>query len=555
MDWRLLEYADEAEETAKRLLAFEGEIPQYRKNIRAHIAELYAISHALHELHDDLELSRYGRNAGYILKDLKVCLSSLDITLADVQDIFGKSKRNRHSAPGAFPGTPPYAIIWEDALADFETQGMTLPRRFEAVREYLQFMHDALKGHEDEGQLAKFKVMLSKLLKKQKPIDSYSNKPAGQGSGKGSAKTPKPSSPNVPRPKIRSHPTYPATQYVYQAPLPSPVPQRAHTPQRAHIAPTWGGIGIGDIPYIPPPVPEIPISPTSSAASSHAYSAQSTDSEPVAHWAMKIFDGRHTTTPFHTFGEPTECFGPEEPNVIQMLEADGFQRVVELPFEAASVFVRIYWRPHDERARMIFLTKDASGQRMRHQMLLTSLVLRRSDSCLKLCTKNHRDGGLDLWARLRFTLYERMVLFYCTTVAMKRQDQKGVAEGLDDVFNPGNGEEIIFSGETVDHKYKHAFRVYYDPDSGCVRFEATARRGPMKSIPIWTAFVTQYIGRRDWMKRTSPETIEFQKLHPYVFCDSYKVPKSSKGGKYQLTFTLAEDAKYFKDVFHHIGVS
>lgn len=42
------------------------------------------------------------------------------------------------------------------------------------------------------------------------------------------------------------------------------------------------------------------------------------------------------------------------------------------------------------------------------------------------------------------------------------------------------------------------------------------------------------------MKRTSPETIEFQKLHPYVFCDSYKVPKSSKGGKYQLTFTLAE---------------
>lgn len=44
-----------------------------------------------------------------------------------------------------------------------------------------------------------------------------------------------------------------------------------------------------------------------------------------------------------------------------------------------------------------------------------------------------------------------MVLFYCTTVAMKRQDQKGVAEGLDDVFNPGNGEEIIFSGYVITH--------------------------------------------------------------------------------------------------------
>ncbi|RMZ71613.1 hypothetical protein GMOD_00006747 [Pyrenophora seminiperda CCB06] len=528
MDWRLLEYANEAEETAKRLLAFEGEIPQYRKNIRAHIAELYAISHALHELHDDLELSRYGRNAGYILKDLEVCLSSLDITLEDVQDIFGKSKRNRHSAPGAFPGTPPYAIIWEDALGDFEKQGMTLPRRFEVVREYLQFMHDALKGNEDEGQLAKFKVMLSKLLKKQQPIESYFNKLSVQGSGKGSARTPKPPSPKMPRPKIRSHPTYPATQYGYQAP-----------PQRGHIAPTWGSIGIGDIPYIPPPVLEIPLSPTSSAASSQAYSSQSTDSEPVAHWAMKIFDGRHTSTQFHTFGEATECLGPEEPRVIEMLEADGFQRIVELPFEAASVIVRIYWRPRDDRARIIFLTMDASGQRMRHHILLTSLVLRRSDSCLQLCLKNHRDGGLDLWARLRFTLYERMVLFYCTAVAMKRQDQNGVAEGLDDMFNTGNGEEIAFSGETVDHKYKHAFRVYYDYDSGCVRFEATARRGPMKSIPIWTAFVTQYIGRRDWMKRITPDTIEFQKLHPYVFCDSYRVPKNAKG-KYQLTFTLPE---------------
>ena len=300
-------------------------------------------------------------------------------------------------------------------------------------------------------------MIVSKLLKKQKPIDSYFNKPSAQGSGKGSARTPKPPSPKTPRPKIRSHPTYPATQYGYQAPLPPPPP-----PQRTHIAPTWGGIGIGDIPYIPPPVPEIPLSPTSSAASSHAYSSQSTDSETVAHWAMKIFDGRHTSTQFHTFGEPTECLGPEEPRVIEMLEADGFQRVVELPFEAASVIVRIYWRPHDDRARIIFLTMDASGQRMRHHILLTSLVLRRSDSCLQLCLKNHRDGGLDLWARLRFTLYERkyaytahaissdtttgMVLFYCTAVAMKRQDQNGVAEGLDDMFNPGNGEEIAFSG-------------------------------------------------------------------------------------------------------------
>ena len=146
MDWRLLDYAKEAEETANGLLGFENEIPQYRKDIRGYMAELYAISHALRELHDALGSVHYGRYAGYIIKVLEICLHSLGYTLDDVPGIFNKSKRSRHAAPRAFPGTPPYAIIWEDALSDFRTQGMSLPQRFETVRMYLQGMHDTLKG-------------------------------------------------------------------------------------------------------------------------------------------------------------------------------------------------------------------------------------------------------------------------------------------------------------------------------------------------------------------------------------------------------------------------
>jgi|TARA_R110002003_G_scaffold44_11_gene3316 hypothetical protein len=37
-----------------------------------------------------------------------------------------------------------------------------------------------------------------------------------------------------------------------------------------------------------------------------------------------------------------------------------------------------------------------------------------------------------------------MVLFYCTAVAMKRQDENGIAEGLEDAFDPG--ERMEFSG-------------------------------------------------------------------------------------------------------------
>ncbi|KAI4930217.1 hypothetical protein J4E85_004842 [Alternaria conjuncta] len=450
MDWRLLDYAKEAEETATGLLSFESEIPQYRKDVRSHIAELFAISHALLELNEALESSRYGRYAGFIRTDLEVCLPSLGHTLDDVQEIFTRSKKSRHAAPGAFPGTPPYALIWEDALTDFTAEGMSLPKRFEIVRTYLQCMHDALKGNEDEAALAKFKVTLSRLLKKQKP-----------------------------------------------------------TPIESYF------------------MPEIPQSPTYSSASSQAYSNQSTDSEPVAHWAMKIFDGRHGSTPSQSPSEPTECFGRDEPRVIELLDTDGFERILELPFEATEVWIRIYWRADDNRARILFLTTDHNGNRVRYQVPITALAVRRAGSCLQLCRINRQDGQLDLWARLRFPLYE----------PMKRQDHTPIAEGLEDVFLPG--ERIMFAGETVDGKYLHVFRVKYDTDSGCVRFEATARRGPMKDIPIWTAFVTPYVGRGDWMKRVGPETIQFEKLHPYVFSDSYRLPKGPTG-KYRLSFTSPE---------------
>jgi hypothetical protein len=61
----------------------------------------------------------------------------------------------------------------------------------------------------------------------------------------------------------------------------------------------------------------------------------------------------------------------------------------------------------------------------------------------------------------------------------------------------------------------------------------------MKTIPIWTAFVTKYIGRQSWMKRVGSSTIQFRELHPYMFCEGYRVPKGASG-RYQLTFTTPQ---------------
>lgn len=98
---------------------------------------------------------------------------------------------------------------------------------------------------------------------------------------------------------------------------------------------------------------------------------------------------------------------------------------------------------------------------------------------------------------------------------------------------------LTHSSETTDLGYLHAFRIFRDRDSGCVRFEVTARRGPMKTVPIWTAFVTQYIGNPRWMKRVGQCTVQFRELHPYMFCEGYRLSKGNSG-KYILTFTTPE---------------
>jgi hypothetical protein len=146
MDWQLLDYAKDAEDTASGLHVFLGEIPQYRKDITGDIAELFAISSSLHELHEALHPCRFGRFQGRIKKDLEICLPSLGHTLDDVRDMFSKKKMKRRTAPGAFPGTPPYAELWNDSLGEFKDQGIPLPKRLALYRSHLQGMNDALKG-------------------------------------------------------------------------------------------------------------------------------------------------------------------------------------------------------------------------------------------------------------------------------------------------------------------------------------------------------------------------------------------------------------------------
>lgn len=216
---------------------------------------------------------------------------------------------------------------------------------------------------------------MSKLLKKQQPIESYFSKlSTGEGSV-GDFSDLSLSKTNRRGSQTRTYVSYPS--------FPPSLP--------------------------PPSAPEVPPASqfTDSAYGSAASAGNSGSGEGFTHWAMKIFDGRHSSTPFQALGDTTICYGRDVPRVIELLDNDGFEKVVELPFEATNVWVRLYWRSEDSRARIVYLTLSPNGDRLRYCTPLTALILRRSNSVLNLCRTNRKDEQLELWASLRFTMYER----------------------------------------------------------------------------------------------------------------------------------------------------
>lgn len=139
-----------------------------------------------------------------------------------------------------------------------------------------------------------------------------------------------------------------------------------------------------------------------------------------------------------------------------------------------------------------------------------------------------------------------MVLFYCAFVAMKRQDGREVADEslLDDrelTTDDGNGEVVQFGGKIRHGELLHALRLFQDRASGVVRLEASALRGPMKDVPLWTAFVTKYVGDADWAQFERGGVVSFAAIRPppYIFLAGYQPPKNDRD-EYILQFTTIE---------------
>lgn len=162
---------------------------------------------------------------------------------------------------------------------------------------------------------------------------------------------------------------------------------------------------------------------------------------------------------------------------------------------------------------------------------------------LKLCMASSRDNHIFRpWASLKFIYHERMVLFYSTFVALKRQDPHGLPEPL--IEDPRDmEEELLFSGDIRDGNMQHVLRLFEDCGSRVLRLEARSYRGDKKEVPIWTAFLSKYRDACDRdifnVEHGGIVSMICVKPKPFLFLSEYGLPCMSNGD-FALQFTKRE---------------
>ncbi|KAK4553567.1 hypothetical protein LTR86_009363 [Recurvomyces mirabilis] len=465
----LIKLAQDSEDVASGLHVFRDSLPRHANRVTGIIAGLFAISSSLRQLdtaeHDPrLEPSFYR-----IRQDVAMLLQSLQ---ASINEVFGMFRRSRDRSR---------QMVWEDLehkMNDEESFGLL--ERLGCYRDFLNAQLQTVTGAPPHG-ISELRRRITDLRYAQRLEAIRVDQPNIAGARTPRPRPPQPRPPPIPPfPAEFEVPLSPGTEFVYdfedwdasrpRPPVPSP-------PQMSPI-------------YTSSPSPTLSSSYTS-------YSNGPVVPETINHWVQQIYDGNNPGTRFRPacrLPEQSRCYGVTDQLALQHLAQDGFIQALELPFDRDGIRLRLYIRLHDSRSRVLVLGRDNVGRALYFCQPVANLKVIRNMSCLQLC-RARTDGSYEPWAVLNFVLYERMVLFYCTFVAMKYQDRRGLPEqSLHDRLElEGQGGEILLFGGVVHHdNMQHALRLFRDSTSHVVRMEASAHRGSMQDVPIWTAFVTKY---------------------------------------------------------------
>ena len=195
--------------------------------------------------------------------------------------------------------------------------------------------------------------------------------------------------------------------------------------------------------------------------------------------------------------------------------------------------VSFFLRARDGRVRLLCQRIRPDRQRKDCTIYLTNLDVEREGPFLKFFRVTAKQRSQGLWCCLRFKSYEQLVLFFCTFLALRSQDNGQPMRQIED-WRLGR-EEVIFQCNIVDDQFKHRLMLLRDRDSGGIRLQASIARGEMKNMPVWTAFITYQIHSPRWMKRSGGKVVLLADLYRYIFDTEYSAPIAA-GGEHDLTF-------------------
>lgn len=557
----LIATAETAQDIAAGLHKFLEPVSESSTEITGLIAECFAISSALRELNDAVGDVRQNRKYATISEDVRLVLLSLDYTFGDVHRIFGGLARPNHSTMSSA-----YRQVWRDIENYFQQQSRnTLSVRLEYYKKFLQHLICIMieGSSPNYGVFDDLEDRIDALLEVQSAQDirledDFNNMTIGPpGARKPRSferRRPQPMAPDLPSPGRGDARRRRSEAEEFQRREREPIGRRrgpVSYDRASHDRALYDEFdfrfdssGLDDE-FDWPPAPEVPSSPTTTTS----FSQSSSTSSSIQHWVPKLFEQSPSNTPFKTIGPVSACFGGDLPNASSRL-AEDHEKVLQQPFEKGDLVVRLYIRLSDNRARIHCRTMRVNQSRKQCCLPLTVLRVERVHSGLKFCRTSSNGQPLELWACLRFSSYERLVLFFCTFLAMKAEDSTNSGRATQDYEL--RGETQVYAGIILDDHYEHALRIYKDRDSGGIRLQASVFTGELRRTPVWTAFITHHVSSRRWMRKVGPKTIHLADLQRYVFSSEY-VPQLGPGGEHELVFLKTEDRRAFAETIEELA--
>ncbi|KAH2162989.1 hypothetical protein KXV44_004039 [Aspergillus fumigatus] len=521
--------ADNAEDVAAGFRMLRDPLPEHATEITSLIADLYSISTSLTSLDDLTKNRHYRRNVAIAKEDLDLVQTSLKYTLEDIVDFFGDIEVQKGSNREVYKRT------WLGLTAFFQKESHEpLPTRLAKYKAFLRELEDLIKGKFPETPLLSgLRNNLKGLLIQQENRLTPRFSGLSLGTPSSSTTSAEPGSPVSDR-RPRNRRSYERARPSHRVPQPP-------------LSPSSGTFS-----DIPPSAPDAPGSPTTGSTTTTSQSAGST-TLVSDHWAKRVFLDEITMTPIPYVGESSKCLGDHSPGVKRWLKDEGFEELFQLAFTGDSdLRVHFYLREDDHRARILCKAPHTTRPSEYFCMPLNLLEIVRVDSCLNLCRRRRGGYELVLWANLKFSTIEQMVLFFCTFLALRSQDAGRPVESIRD-YELDNEEEL-FGGQILDDNYLHALRIYRDKVSGAVRLQASVHKGEMKRAPVWTAFITQYLGTRGWIRRPDSKVVVLRELRQTIFMFAADfTPQKTSRGEHILQFTNRADAQGFVETIAELA--